>query len=264
MRHYWATGARNEDLEPSAFIAEIEKVFGNSNDATHALESLMKLKHRPGQPWRDHQRTFDGLLLASGGDSFDDSVKIAHLKSSFSNEIRYHLVSMPRITDYHRFTEEVDRVAANYEETEEFRRLNRGWRGSHAAQIKAVAPTYASVAAPEQVTVDADGDTVMGQTRVLSSSGGGSRRQGSTQQKPVGANGNSKQAKRATWASTAEMARRRELELCYRCGEAGHRATQCSLRAAINPNKVVKIAAIETGAGTDQRGVDFEDGQSEN
>lgn len=266
MRHYWITGAKSASMEPGLFIAEIEKVFSNSNDAAHARESLLKLKHRPGQPWRDHQRTFDALLLACGGEKFDDSVKIAHLKGSFSNEIRYHLVSMPNITDYHRFAEEVDWVAANYEETEEFRRLNRGWRGSHAAQGKAVTPSYASVAAPaqEQAPVDADGDTIMALTRTGANNGNGNRSQGSAQQRQGSANNNGKQAKRAAWASTAEMARRREKDLCYRCGKAGHRATQCSMRAAINPNKAVKIAAVNTEEGADQRNGDFDDVQSEN
>lgn len=264
MRHYWMAG-RSTALDPGLFIAEIEKVFGNRNDATHALESLLKLKHKPGQPWRDHQRTFNGLLLTCGGENFEDSVKIAHLKGSFSNEIRYHLVSMPRITDYHRFAEEVNRVASNYEETEEFRRLNRGWRGSHTAQARAVTPSYASVAAPtrEQAIVDADGDTVMALTRTGTGNGGGSRGQGSAQQGPASAGGN-KQAKRAAWATTAEMARRREKELCYRCGEAGHRATQCSLRAAINPNKVVKINPVGVGPGADQGTADFDDALLEN
>lgn len=265
MRHYWMTGAKSADVEPASFIAEIEKVFGNSNDATHASENLLKLRHKPSQPWRDHQRTFDGLLLACGGESFHDSVMIAHLKGSFSNEIRYHLVSMPKITDYHRFAEDVNPIAANYKETEEFRKLNRGWRGSHAAQSKAVTPSYASVAAPVQgqAQVDADGDTVMALTRTGAASQGGNRSQGGAQQRSGNANSN-KQAKRAAWASTAEMARRREKELCYRCGEAGHGATQCSLRAIINPNKVVKIAAVSTEAGTEQGGADFGDVQSEN
>lgn len=54
MRHYWMTGAKRADVEPASFIAEIERVFGNSNDAKHALENLLKLRHKPGQPWRDH------------------------------------------------------------------------------------------------------------------------------------------------------------------------------------------------------------------
>ena len=39
-------GARSADMELASFIAEIEKVCGNRNDATHALENLMKLNQR--------------------------------------------------------------------------------------------------------------------------------------------------------------------------------------------------------------------------
>ena len=79
------------------------------------------MRHSLGQPWHEHQLEFDELLLTSGGDSWEDSVKIGHLWNMFSNPARLYTVSMLKMSDYYEFSEEVERIMTNLKETDSLR-----------------------------------------------------------------------------------------------------------------------------------------------
>ena len=61
--------------------------------------------------------------------------------------------------------------------------------------------------------------------------------------------------RRAKWASNEERNRRREGNLCLRCGEPGHYIDKCSMRPARNPEAVrIAAATMTTDNDTSTRG----------
>lgn len=231
MRHYWTQGNESGLRDPEQFIAEINSVFGDSNEKGRALEQLINLKHEPGQPWRDHQRTFDGLLFAARGDLFPDDIKITHLKNTFSNTVRLNLVSMTKLADYHAFVAETDRIMTNFEETDQFKKYNRNW--ARKPESSRTDPSSATgYTGTSNRSLDREGDTAMTATRAPSNS---------AQQNNSG-NRTSSQ-RRARWVDSAEQQNRREQGLCFRCGDSGHRIGKCPHLPAAKSNQV-KVAAM--------------------
>jgi hypothetical protein len=240
MRHFWERGSATKGKDPEAFFAQLEKVFADSNERTKALERLTSMKHSLGQPWHEHQLEFDELLLTSGGDSWEDSAKIGHLRNTFSNPARLYTASMPRMTDYYEFAEEVERIMINLEETDQFKTSNKKWReknqnyqnssiysaGSQNYQNPSIyavgrARSYDPQA---KARANSDEDTVMTPTSV-----GGYRAKNNGERKGF------KGKQRAKWVDAAEREKRREKGLCFRCGANGHRIAECPYAAAVRP-----------------------------
>lgn len=239
MRHYWHAGTESLVKDPADFITEIERVFGDSNEKGAALEKLVNLRHEVGQPWRDHQRIFDGLLLTAGGDHFPDDVKITHLRNSMSNPIKLNLVSMPKIAEYPRYVEEVDRITTNYEETEQFKKPHKTWKAKNAHSGDGMTAYGPPVSGIKNARVDAEGDTAMTATKTQPFGG---RRKGVGDRDQRNAPATKSNGKRARWVTQAEMDKRKEKGLCYRCGAEGHRANQCPYLPAQKPVAINRVA----------------------
>ena len=80
---------------------------------------------------------------------------------------------------------------------------------------------------PAKARVDADGDTVMATTNIRGYRGKDNRDHKGFKGK-----------QRAKWVDTAEREKRREKGLCFRCGAAGHRISECPYRAAVRPTTI--------------------------
>ena len=227
MRHFWEKGSSTKGKDPEAFFTQLEKVFADSNERTKALERLTNMRHSLGQPWHEHQLEFDELLLTSGGDSWEDSAKIGHLRNTFSNPARLYTASMPKMSDYYEFSEEVERIMTNLEETDQFKVANKRWKEKNKDPVTNVTGSMRTHMLPAKARVDADGDTVMATTNM-----GGYRGKGNGDHKGF------KGKQRAKWVDTAEREKRREKGLCFRCGAAGHRISECPYRAAVRPTTI--------------------------
>lgn len=232
MRHYWLAGADSVTKDPEEFISEIEHIFGESNEKGKALEQLVVLRHELGQPWRDHQRNFDGLLLTARGDLFPDDVKITHLRNTFSNPVKLNLVSMKETSAYYEFVKEVDRIMSNYEETDQFKKLHWGWksRNTESAFLDSGSGQPSGNISTSRTT-DREGDVIMNVSR----SGDTGRRQ----------DRGGGQKRRAVWVDKSELDKRRKNGQCFRCGDSGHRLKDCP---HLSPTRPVSINAIRSNA----------------
>lgn len=239
MRHFWIQGAKSSVKDPGLFITEIENVFGDGNEKGRALEKLVNLRHESGQPWRDHQRIFDGLLLTACGDLFPDDVKITHLRNTFSNAVRLNLVSMPRELDYFGFTKEVDQIMTNYEETNQFKKAHRIWKAKNSEGAYSDSGTTSNLSTSTR-TMDREGDTIMNVTRVAE---GGQRPSAS------GNRGNPPRGqRRALWVDKSVLDARQKNGQCFRCGDSGHRVRDCPHLPATRPvgvNVIHSVALLE-------------------
>ena len=127
MRPFWGKGSPISGKDPEAFFAQRGHILADSNEQSKALEQLINLRHHTGQPWHEHQRAFDGLLLTAGGDSWTDSTKIGHLKNTFSNSAKISTAIILNSDDYGVFSEEVERIMTNLETTDQFKAANQRW-----------------------------------------------------------------------------------------------------------------------------------------
>ena len=137
---------------------------------------------------------------------------------------------MARKADYYEFAEEVERIMTNLEETDQFKISNEKWRKRNNKDSgPKTTVTTQSYGAPT-VRIDADGDTVMAPTRT-----DGGRRKGYGDRK-----GDKQKAK---WVDDKERDRRREKRLCFRCGAAGHRISECRHAPATRPVAINAVRA---------------------
>lgn len=232
MRWFWEKGGTNGNKDPEDFFEQLEKVFADTNEVSKALERLTSLRHTQGQPWHEHQLEFDGLLLSAGGDSWAGPAKIQYLKTTFSNVARTYTASMPKTTDYHEFSEEVERIMTNLEETDQFKVANRKWRDKNKQSgYKTTVTTRAFRHAPSP-RVDADGDTFMGPTQSA-----GSRPKGTGNQRRLSGK------QRAKWVDANELKNRKEKNLCFRCGSSGHRARECPYAPPKRPTQINSVSS---------------------
>jgi hypothetical protein len=225
MRHFWEKGSPKKGKDPEAFFTQLEEVFADSNEQSKALERLTTLKHAVGQPWHEHQLEFDGLLLSAGGDSWPDLTKIGYLKNTFSNSAKLWTATMQKLDEYYPFAEEVERIMTNVETTDKFKALHQKWakgKGREARSTTTV--TTRSYRSAATTRIDADGDTIMTPTHAA-----GPREKKHGDRRP---SGNKRKAK---WVDTAELKKRREKKLCYRCGGDGHRIKECPFAPAERP-----------------------------
>ncbi|RDW56582.1 hypothetical protein BP5796_06373 [Coleophoma crateriformis] len=232
MRHFWEKGTPGQAKDPEAFFTQLDKIFGDSNEKAKALEQLSRSKHSLGQPWHEHQLEFDELLLIAGGESWDDGVKIGYLRNTFSNPALLYTATMPRITDYYQFSEEVERIMTNLEETDQFKSAHKKWSERNRDSGANTSVTARSYGATTATGVDADGDTVMAPTQLK-----GPRKYSSGDHKNRG------EKRKAKWVDAVEIERRRNEKLCFRCGASGHRLRDCIYAPATRPTSLNMVSA---------------------
>jgi hypothetical protein len=244
MRSFWECGGPGGRKEPAEFLAALERTFADATETAKALAKLTVLRHQPGQPWHEHQLIFDELLYSANGTQWDDQAKIVHLERTFSESVIDYTVAMKECATYDEFVNEVARIMARYERTDEHKRRHKAWlqQGGEPGNIFADARSPTG-RAPQ---VDTDGDTVMTSTRTAQRSGSRNN-YGGSRSSTAGASTNGKaNMPRAKWVSPAEYAKRRERDLCLRCGGSGHRRSSCEYRPASNPTRATTttISAI--------------------
>lgn len=166
MRHFWEKGSATKGKHPEAFFTQLEDIFADSNEQAKALEQLTIMRHSAGQPWHEHQPEFDGLLLSADGESWNDATKIGYLKNTFSNTAKIYTAAVPKTTDYHAFSEEVERIMTNLETTDQFKAANKRWsREKNRDSGPSFTVTAQTRGPPMRAKVDADGDIVMAPTQ---------------------------------------------------------------------------------------------------
>jgi hypothetical protein len=228
MRHFWQNGHELYGKQPASFFTQLEKIYADSNEQPKALEQLTLLRHSNGQPWHEHQIEFDGLLLSAGGDQWTNAAKIGYLKNTFSNPVKTYTAAMPKYEDYYAFSEEVERIMTNLESTDQYKKANKQWnKEKDKGATATVAIATRAYGTSSSSHVDADGDTIMAPTQT------GKRNKERGPRRATDGN-----QQRAKWVESAEIARRREKKLCYRCGADGHRLRDCPYLAAIRPTNV--------------------------
>lgn len=190
---------------------------------------------------------------ASGDDdpvALLDQIRIIFGAYQTRDSVLDKLFTVSLSDDYRTCVAQLQYHAAKYEQASEFKedhhKYLRGQRNRSRSSNNYYLPalsvgntqgpqsqpqsTSSSLSAP----VDADGDTIMGSTRV--GRGRGSRRRG-------GLNPATYSSKRAKWVSEKERQKSRDNNLCLRCGASGHYVGSCPYQPAVPPSNNVRTQA---------------------
>ena len=240
-RHFWEKGDPKNGKDPVAFFTELERIFADSNEQAKAMEKLTNLRHSNGQPWHEHQLIFDELLLSADGERWTDASKIGYLRNTFSNTARMYTASMPKRTEYYDFSEEVERIMTNLEETDQFKTANKRWKENQPKVSGSSTPATGNSSKKSGVArIDADGDTVMTPTQTT----GHRNARGGNRGNRGGGSGTTTTKQKAKWVDDKEREKRREKGLCFRCGTDGHRIRDCPYSAATPPTTSVSVNTV--------------------
>ncbi|CCC14572.1 hypothetical protein SMACR_09652 [Sordaria macrospora] len=208
----------------------------------------------------DKQQRLEGFWTAKTASGDDDPValldqiRIIFGAYQMRDSALDKLFTVSLSDDYRTCVAQLQYHAAKYEQTSEFKedhhKYLRGQRNRSRSSNNYYLPalsvgntqgpqsqpqsTSSSLSAP----VNADGDTIMGSTRV--GRGRGSRGRG-------GLNPATYSSKRAKWVSEKERQKRRDNNLCLRCGASGHYVGSCPYQPAVPPSNNVRTqgTAIE-------------------
>ena len=121
----------------------------------------------------------------------------------------------------------------NLETTDQFRAANRRWREKNKDSGPTTPVTTKWQGVPSVIRVDRDGDTIMAPARI----GGGNTKGQGDRKKSSG-------KRRAKWVDAAERERRRERQLCFRCGASGHRIKECPYGPPLQLTAINAVTAL--------------------
>jgi hypothetical protein len=173
--------------------------FQDPDRQQKALSRLNTIR-QGAQPFRSFISEFDRLILEAEGWNWDDRVKKGYVKSAISRELLQHTVAMDESSSYTEFCSQLRRVS---DRLAEFKDRHR----ARPAQNQST-PTVDSNPDPDPMDWE--------RTPAASAA-------------PVAAR------QRARWVSQDELTRRRNENLCIRCGGNGHFQAQCKLAPASRP-----------------------------
>lgn len=221
------------------FLRAMDNAF---KDADYARKALIHV-HTMKQGKKDLEEflsEFDGALLHAGGMGWSDIQKIALLDTAINARLLGHLIGRKQPNTYEGYCAKLRRI------NQDVRRLEGSGSKSqmYSQPNQVVNPPRAD---PDKM----DWESTHAQLAAL-------RTELSTLKTPQKTN----HGPRARWASTKELASRKSLGQCLRCGSKDHFVRQCDKRPAQKP---AQLAAVETptSQATNDPNTDSEESEKE-
>ncbi|KAL2890639.1 hypothetical protein HOO65_021181 [Ceratocystis lukuohia] len=188
--------AGTETADVEAFFTHLDNTFMDPAAAARALEKVTALQAKMSTPAQAHITQVTQLLRAAGGNGWADSIKMRYLTATLPRKVRDALVTHQE-TQYTKYAKVVMVV---------WQRL--------CEDFPAMAPRHPPPAQHAQAPPDAMDWTP---TPVASASSLPNKK------------------RRARWVPPTEMQKRRDNNLCFRCGGGGHNARSCPFLPPIPP-----------------------------
>jgi hypothetical protein len=262
IESFWTSGGPEGKFDPRELFNHLAHTFGSIHEKKSAQGELRGLTQKDGQPLGDFLPAFEDIIDRAGGRSWDNDSRLTWLQSSLAPTLVAQMVSAEMPGEYYAYVRRLHEIAWNWEQTLDFKALNKRWRRTVTEEASkktggsATRPPVPSAAqtggsgggsgpngsgsgSPEP-THDRDGDVIMAAGRTQY---GGRRNQGrgSRQNGPDS-------RRRAKWVTQEERDRRREQGLCLRCGDSTHRVARCPHAPAQDPaKKGIRVQTTHVG-----------------
>ena len=206
VRSYYNAVQVQAAYTPEMFIAYLDSVFVDPNEAGRALQRLQKMRQGESESFAAFFPRFERTLAEAEMSAESDRTKISFLEGTLNDDTRRAMVGRARTT-YLLFAADLQLVGSQLD----------GLRQSR----KATEDNAKSLGGQSQKG--------KGTANEKSRMGGGN----------AGAGNSSDDGKeRARWVTAEEIRRRKERNLCLRCGREGHIIKSCPLAPAQRPTTV--------------------------
>lgn len=195
---------RPDEVTAHGFFMHSQSVFGDPNAQRNALVKLNSLRQRQNELFSEFLPRFEEILAKANGDIWPDNVKINHLTCSLNDEMSQALVYQTNLSpEYLRFKDNLLTIDAQIQALKARNKVRSGGEGKG---------TGAPRAKGTGATTTTSGDAMDWEPTVNV----------------------------AKWVSQDEIKRRKENNLCLRCGKDGHMIAACRMKPAKRPLQVAE------------------------
>ena len=205
----WIQYARDgPDFTVDGLFRQMDLAFLDLEKQSKAIAKINNIKQK-GRSFREFLQDFDQTLMEANGWGWQEEVKKGLLKAALTGEVKRELVGRDVPATYSAYVAQIRKITDELSEWKEEEKLRSRFQ-KHP------------LAAPQQEAASQPMDWEP--TRAAPAAVTRTGRSGD-QNKP-----------RAKWVSQQEMARRKEANLCLRCGSGDHYIRQCHLGPAKKPD----------------------------
>jgi hypothetical protein len=196
------------DFTVDGLFGQMDLAFLDLEKQSKAIAKINNIKQK-SRSFREFLQDFDQTLMEANGWGWQEEVKKGLLKAALAGEVKRELVGRDVPATYSAYVAQIRKITDELSEWKEEEKLRSRFQ-KHA------------LAAPQQEAVGQPMDWEP--TRTAPAAATRTGRSGD-QKKP-----------RAKWVSQQEIARRKEANLCLRCGSGDHYIGQCQLGPAKKPD----------------------------
>lgn len=196
----WMTQFQNTaSFTLEQFYGQLHLVFGDDHRQSKAHERLSRL-YQNSKPFNEFLSEFDQVLLEAGGHEWDDSLKMHSLRRALNGGMKKATVGKHNETSYINYCKMLRRVADDVEELQHMKK-----RQNNRSAILALPSPPAN-----QPVMAMNGPDVMDWTPSLAAVSAANQPR-----------------RRVRRVNQQEIERRKQNQLCIRCGGSGHFINAC-------------------------------------
>jgi hypothetical protein len=205
----WVQYTQNgPDFTVNCLFRQMDLAFLDLEKQSKAIAKVNTIKQK-SRSFREFLQDFDQTLMEANGWGWQEEVKKGLLKAALTGEVRRELVGRDEPATYSAYVALIRKITDDLSEWKDEQKLRSRF------QKNPLAP-------PQQDVADQRMDWEPTRTAPVAAARAARSRD---QNKP-----------RAKWVSQQEMARRKEANLCLRCGSGDHYIGQCHLGPARKPD----------------------------
>jgi hypothetical protein len=205
----WIQHTQNgPDFTVDNLFKQMDLAFLDLEKQSKAVAKINTIKQK-SRPFREFLQEFDQTLMEANGWGWQEEVKKGLLKAALAGEVKRELVGRDVPVTYSAYVAQIRKITDDLNEWKDEQKLRSRFQ-KHP------------LAAPQQEAASQPMDWEPTPTAPAAATRTG---RSGDQNKP-----------RAKWVSQQEMARRKEANLCLRCGSGDHYIGQCHLGPAKKPD----------------------------
>ena len=224
--HPWMAHAqRTMTLTVDEFFKQIRLAFSDPRAGQKALEQISHTKQGL-RPFSEFINEFNRLILEAEGWSWEDKIKKAYLRAAISYKLKDRMIGLVEEETYEAYCSQLRMISDQLAEIKDRTDRRMNWR-----KERTTSPIRERLAE----AMDWEPSMIVPVART-------------------------KMRKEPRWASDEELQRRREEDLCLRCGRKEHRVRDC--HADLNETRMkkrqVRIISVKRKCEEDVRSSDLE------